>query len=106
MSYVIYEKKVERDLTENLFSKYEIQKPKRINRSYEYRKQISQILNTDIDQIFGETKGFSEADLNGIIKDIESYVQTWKKDPAPRCRNLVNEVKAKRKLSKENLLNK
>lgn len=76
---------------------FKLSKPKKINRPYEYRKEISRILKTDIGQILGETKGFTEAELNGIIKDVEAYVATFQKDPAPRCRNLLTEVKLKKK---------
>lgn len=76
---------------------FKLSKPKKINRPYEYRKQISRILKTDMGQILGETRGFTEAELNGIIKDVEAYVATFQKDPAPRCRNLLTEVKLKKK---------
>ena len=71
-------------------SKYNY-KPKKINVTYELRKKIANLVGKPILQIMGQTKGMTEQQLNGILKDAEAF----SKNPGARCWNIIKEERKK-----------
>ena len=75
------------------FSKYEMQKPKKVNPLYELRKKIAELLDRPIPQIMGLTKGMTEMELNGLLTDAKAF----NKNPQARGWSIFKELKQKRK---------
>lgn len=61
--------KKERDITENLFSKYEKKKPRANSEASELREKYSLLLNRPFRQISGLTKGWTNEELYRIYNE-------------------------------------
>lgn len=59
----IYQKQTERDITENLFAKYEKKKRGANSPESEIRELIAKLLNSSIPKICGRTKGWTKDEL-------------------------------------------
>lgn len=104
MSYVIYEKKVERDLTENLFSKYEFKKRGATSPESEIRESMAKLLNTTIPIICGRTRGWTLEEMTRIYLTASK----WRTNPKALLQKLIKEhnLKIKEQLLKESSKNK
>lgn len=74
-------------------SKYEIKRPKKVNPTYELRKELASIVRRPLMQVLGLTKGWSEADLNGCITDAKAFT---KNTPAYAWK-IIKQVNERRK---------
>ena len=73
--------------------KYEIKKPKKLNPTYELKKQLAELLNKPILQILGQTKGFTEYDLKGLLTDSLAF----KANSQARAWKIIKELQLKKK---------
>ncbi len=79
------------------FSRYELKKPKKLNPTYELRKEIAILVSKPILQICNQTKGFTEAQLKGILTDAKNDSIKFKINVGARIWNLIREVRTKNK---------
>lgn len=84
---------MEQELTK--YTRENFQKQKTINRPYELRKQISEIIGRDIGLVMGWTRGWSELELAGCVEDSLSDAQKWKIKAGSRAWNILKETKNK-----------
>ena len=73
--------------------KYEIKKPKKLNPTYELKKQLAELLSKPILQILGQTKGFTEYDLKGLLTDSLAF----KANSQARAWKIIKELQLKKK---------
>lgn len=88
-------KRLDEFKTQEIFTlkDYKLPERKKINVSYELRKQLARLVKRPLPQIMGLTKGWTEYDLNGCIKDAEAFI----KNPGARAWNIIKEINEKRK---------
>ncbi len=78
-TFGIYEKKVERDITENLFTKYDKKKKGANSEESELREKYALLLNRTIPQICGLTRGWT------IQEMYDAYNKAIKFTPNPKA---------------------
>lgn len=79
------------------FSKYQIQKPKRVNPSYDLRLVMAEMTGKTIGHILKETKGWSYGQLAGCVEDSKHNGLKFKNNGGARCNNIIKEVNQKKK---------
>jgi len=77
-------------------SKYKLKKNKRINPSFEQRKEIARIVGKPVLQICRHTKGWTEMELKGCIMDSINDSKKFKIPAGARCWNIIKEINKKR----------
>lgn len=82
-------------------AKYQLKKPKKKNPCYDMRKEIAILTGKPVLQICGQTKGFTERELNGILIDAKNDAEKFKISVGARLWNLIKEVRAKKQNEKK-----